>query len=170
MPPAAQATLNQEQGLEGAAQGLRGWLSAQVNRRRTEAPANRASSETDAEAEAVARQALVSYPDTVPTGLATWLAEWIEQHIAAARGGEGRARWNWELAMLAWFCEECGLPGLLQRMPAAAEDLLAEAGFAARALRQAPSTGWVRGIDGCQPGLFSQGQTPATGTPDTLGG
>ena len=98
MPPAARAALNAEQGLEGAEQGLRGWLGAQVSRRHTEATANRACSGADAEAEAVARQVLVSYLDTVPTGLATRLAEWIEQRIAAARGGEGRVQWQRELA------------------------------------------------------------------------
>ena len=30
-------------------------------------------------------------------------------------------RWQWALVMLAWLCEACDLPGLLHRVPAAAE-------------------------------------------------
>ena len=95
----------------------------------------------DTEAIAVARQVLATYLGTEPVGLAARLAEWAAQHIAAAQAGVDRTRWQWEITMLAWLCEECGLPDLLPRVPAAAENLLAEAGFAARALRQAPFTG-----------------------------
>ena len=49
----------------------------------------------------------------------------------------GRARWQWRLTVLAWVCEYCGLPDLLLSHPVVAEDLLAEAGFTTRALKQA---------------------------------
>ena len=93
----------------------------------------------------VARHVLVSYLDSVLPGLANRLADWLVQHVAAAAGGGARLRWQWEVTILAWSCEACGLPELMAARPLAAEDLLAEAGFAARALRQAPFTVWRRG-------------------------
>ena len=40
--------------------------------------------------------------------------------------------------MLAWIVEACGLPELFAAFPLTAEDLLAEVGITARAMRQAP--------------------------------
>ena len=105
----------------------------------------------------VAGHVLAAYLGTVPPGLAGRLADWLAQHVAAAAGGSARARWQWEVTTLAWICEACGLPELMTAVPLAAEDLMAEAGFAARALRQAPFTVWRRGGAGCRPGLLFPG-------------
>ena len=84
------------------------------------------------------RNCVTSYMDSAPAGLAVRLAGWLQQHIALATERSDRERWQWEVTLLAWVCEACGLPALLVHAPVVAEDLMAEAGFAARALRQAP--------------------------------
>ena len=105
----------------------------------------------------VASHVLAAYLDAVPLGLTARLADWLTQHVAAAAGRGVRARWQWEITMLPWIVEVCGLPELLAASRLAAEDLLAEAGFAARAMRQAPFTGWRHGVAGCRPGLLFPG-------------
>ena len=59
--------------------------------------------------------------------------------------------------MLAWIGEACGLPELLAASPLAAEDLLAEAGFAARTFGRRPLLARRRGVAGCRPGLLFPG-------------
>ena len=86
----------------------------------------------------VAGHVLAAYLDTVPTRLTAQLADWLTQHLVAAEGRGSRARWQLEIAMLAWLVEACGLPELFEAFPLTAEDLLAEVGITARAMRQAP--------------------------------
>ena len=59
--------------------------------------------------------------------------------------------------MLAWIVEAIGLPELFAAFPLTAEDLLAEVGITARAMRQAPFSSWRRGVGGCRPGLLFPG-------------
>ena len=94
----------------------------------------------------VAGHVLAAYLDTVPTRLTAQLADWLTQHLVAAEGRGSRARWQWEIAMLAWIVEACGLPELFAAFNLTAEDLLAEVGITARAMRQAPFSSWRRGI------------------------
>ena len=108
-------------------------------------------------AAAVARHVLASYLDSAPPGLVDRFADLLVQHVAAAAGGGARLRWQWEVTALAWVCEACGLPELMVARPLAADDLLAEAGFAARALRQAPFTMWRRGAAGLSAGAALPG-------------
>ena len=63
--------------------------------------------------------------------------------------GEGASR--------CWRGYASGLPSLLTSHPPLAEDLLAESGFATRAMRQAPFTAWRRGQAGCRPKLMFPG-------------
>ena len=133
--------------LEGAERGFRRWLNAQAWRAELACPEDAAMTRDDIPA-VVASHVLASYLDSAPPGLVHRLADWLVQHVAAAAGGSARLRWQWEVTILAWVCEACGLPELMAARPLAAEDLLAEAGFAARALRQAPFTAWRRGACG----------------------
>ena len=96
----------------------------------------------DDPATVAASHVLTSCMDLVPAGLAARLADWPQQHIALATERSDREGWQWEVTLLEWVCEACGLPELLVHAPVVAEDLMAEAGFAACAMRQAPSTGW----------------------------
>ena len=121
--------------LEGADRGLRAWLNAQAIRGDASDAAERAPMVRDDPAAMVASHVLAAYLDAVPLGLTARLADWLTQHVATAAGRGVRARWQWEITMLAWIVEACGLPELLAASPSAAEDLLAETGFAARAMR-----------------------------------
>ena len=56
--------------------------------------------------------------------------------------------WLSELVMLAWICEQFGLHEQLTRNPAAAADLMAEAGFAARAATPGASVECTRSRTG----------------------
>ena len=139
LPPVAPvpAAPRLDQGVEGAERGLRDWLREQTGRRFLHTPAPHSGPEppqADAEAAAEAAHVLATYLAYVPPGLTARLVIWLQRHMEAARRGENIIRWQWDLPIIAWLCEERKLPAALQRYPAVAEDLLVEARFSARAL------------------------------------
>ena len=107
---------------------------------------------------AVAGHALPLYLDVPPPGMIRLLADWLLRHIALTRQRGPKARWQWELTVLDWVCEACGISELWLAAAAMASDLMAEAGFTARAMRQgpyhrlAPGLRWAPTRDGL-PGL-----------------
>ena len=127
-PPAARPL---DPRLEGADLGLRAWLSAQARRGDASGTTEQPPMVRDDPAAMVAGHVLATYLDTAPAGLTARLADWLTQHLAAAVDRGSRARWQWEITMLAWVVEASGLPELFAAFPLTSEGLLAEMGITA---------------------------------------
>ena len=146
-------------GLEGAENGLRGWIQEQLRIRfpGISSLTDSGAPPPDSEATVVAAHVLSIFTPTATPALVHALAHRLCRQIQAALRGTPRARWQWSMTILAWMCEACGAPRLLAQHPAPAADLMAEAGFTARAVRQAPFTAWRHGNPGCQEGTLFPG-------------
>ena len=145
--------------------GLKEWMEVQAHNRFEARPLPRhglANQRGDPEAMAVAGHVLELFLDAAPHSMVRSFADWRFRHIALAGRRAARAIWQWGLTVLAWVCEACGIAELWLAEPAMAGELLAEAGFTARALRQAPFLDWRR------PGMVFPGSN-ATGRLEELG-
>jgi hypothetical protein len=83
----------------------------------------------------------------------------VRATLARQQGGA----WQWESTVLAWLMEQAGIAEMQAGYFGAygdrelATDLIAEAGFPAAALRQAPFRMWSGGVRGCHPGIAMPG-------------
>ena len=105
-----------------------------------------------ADATAAVRGLVGPWQGTLPTNFLEEAAAWLRAHVDAVTRRGGTRHWQWSLALLTWMMERCGVIELLRDQPTVANELLAEAGFAAAARRQAPFTAWARGQEHCSPG------------------
>ena len=129
---------------------LLGWLATVADRGPRAGPARHERGGPDAE---TAIRGLVGpWQGTLPAYFLDEAAAWLRAHVDVVTRRGGTRHWQWGLAILTWMMERCGVVELIRDQPTVANKLLAEAGFAAAARRQAPFTAWARGQDDCSPG------------------
>ena len=93
---------------------------------------------------------------------AACLADWAARHTrAVARGGDQVPDCQWEVLIAYWAMENAGIADLYPRSRVQAEDLVAQAGFSARAARQGPCVAWQHGRGVMRPGVRIPGHSSA---------
>lgn len=131
---------------------LRSWLTRRLRDHGTTAPLG------DGPWSVAAWAALEDFGLDVGRSATVALAAWLHEHVTAHMSGPRRpTTWQWDLTILGKLMEAAGIAELAGDDPGLAAALTAEAGFAARALRQLPLRDWVVGRRGFVPGVAIPG-------------